>query len=131
MLLAKELQKDIPAVEAIPNPSACITDGMSMVQRLKGDHKTFAEIADAVMTTILREGATSKRVDVAFEVYRKMSIENTEREKRGGYQEMSAEIYSQITKYNNRESIYQTLRIKSSLLELSLMKGRKRGSGKD
>ena len=58
---------------------------MSMVQRLKGDHKTFAEIADPVMTTILREGPTSKRVDVAFDVYRKMSIENTQREKRGGY----------------------------------------------
>ena len=47
--LAKELQKDVPAIEAIPQPSACIIDGMAMVQRLKGDHKTFAEIADALM----------------------------------------------------------------------------------
>ena len=83
--LAKELQKDIPAVEAIPNPSACIIEGMSMVQRLKGDHKTFAEIADALMTMILREGATSKRIDVVFDVYRETSIKDTEREKRGGY----------------------------------------------
>ena len=34
---------------------------------------------------ILREGATSKRIDVVFNVFREASIENTEREKRGGY----------------------------------------------
>ena len=34
---------------------------------------------------ILREGATSKRIDVVFDVYRETSIKNTEREKRGGY----------------------------------------------
>ena len=56
-----------------------------MVQRLKGDHKTFAEIADVLMAMILREGATSKRIDVVFDVYRETSIKNTEREKRGGY----------------------------------------------
>ena len=83
--LAKELQKDIPAVEAIPQPSACIIDGMAMVQRLKGDHMTFADIADALMAMVLREGAAGKRIDVVFDVYREMSIKNTEREKRGGY----------------------------------------------
>ena len=85
--LAKELQKDVPAIEAIPQPSACIIDGMAMVQRLKGDHKTFAEIADALMAIYmtLQRGATSKRIDVVFDVYRETSIKNTEREKRGGY----------------------------------------------
>ena len=83
--LAKELHKDIPSVEAIPNPSACIIDGMSMVQRLKGDHKTFAEIADVLMAMILREGATSKRIDVVFDVYRSRNVdkEHREREERG------------------------------------------------
>ena len=52
-----------------------------MVQRLKGDHKTFAEIADVLMSMILREGATSKRIDVVFDVYRETSIKNTERER--------------------------------------------------
>ena len=37
------------------------------------------------MSMILREGATSKRIDVVFDVYRETSIKNTEREKRGGY----------------------------------------------
>ena len=56
-----------------------------MVQRLKGDHKTFAEIADVLMAMILREGATSKRIDVVFDVYRSRNVdkEHREREERG------------------------------------------------
>ena len=46
---------------------------------------SFAEIADVLMTMIMREGATSRRIDVVFDVYREISIKNTEREKRGGY----------------------------------------------
>ena len=103
-----------------------------MVQRLKGDHKTFAEIADVLMSMILREGATSKRIDVVFDVYRETSIKNTERERReGDTRESSTEIYSQITEYNNGGSSYRTLRTRSSWLELSLKNGRRRGSGKD
>ncbi|KAK3749597.1 hypothetical protein QZH41_002778 [Actinostola sp. cb2023] len=45
--LAKELQRNVPAVDIIPLPSATIIDGMALVQRLKGDHKTFSEVGDA------------------------------------------------------------------------------------
>ena len=44
--LAKELQKDAQAVESLLPRSACIIDGMAMVQRLKGDQKTFKEITE-------------------------------------------------------------------------------------
>ena len=40
-VLAKELQKNVPAAQEIPQPSACIIDGIVLVQRLKGDHKKF------------------------------------------------------------------------------------------
>ncbi|KAK3735047.1 hypothetical protein QZH41_001743 [Actinostola sp. cb2023] len=33
--LAKELQKNVPAADIIPEPSACIIDGIALVQRLK------------------------------------------------------------------------------------------------
>ena len=52
------------------------------MQRLKGDGNTFAEIADALMAMVLR-GASSKQIDVVFDVYRERSIKNTERERRG------------------------------------------------
>ena len=81
--LAKDLQKDVPAAELISPSSACIIDGMALVQRLKGDGNTFAEIADALMAMVLREGASSKQIDVVFDVYRETSIKNTERERPG------------------------------------------------
>ena len=62
-----------------------------------------------------RVSATSKRIDVVFDVYREKSFKNTQREKRGDTRESSTEIYSQMTEYNNGG----TLRIRSSWLELS------------
>lgn len=76
--LAKELQKNVPEVESMQQ-SACIIDGMAMVQKVKGDLKTFADIADSVLTMALREGFSSARIDVVFDVYREISIKNIER----------------------------------------------------
>ena len=81
--LAKDLQKDVPAAELIPPSSACIIDRVALVQRIKGDGNTFAEIADGLMAMVLREGASSKQIDVVFDVYIEKSIKNTERERRG------------------------------------------------
>ena len=81
--LAKELQKGLEAVENLPSRSACIIDGMAMVQRLNGDHKTFREVADLLLSMVLREGASSSRIDVVFDDYREITIKNAEREKRG------------------------------------------------
>ena len=81
--LARELQKNVPAAEEIPQPSVCIIDGMVLVQRLKGDHKKFSDVADSSFGMVLHEGASSKRIDVVFDVYRENSIKNTEREHRG------------------------------------------------
>ena len=80
---------------------------------------------------ILREGATNKRIDVVFDVYREASIKTQRENKEGDTRESSTEIFSQITEYNNGGRSYRTLRIRSSWLELSLKNGRKRGSGKD
>lgn len=77
--LAKELQKNTLEVETIPLQSACIIDGMAMVQKLRGDHKSFADVADTLLTMALREGFRSSRIDVVFDVYREISIKNIER----------------------------------------------------
>ena len=44
--LAKELQKNVPAAEQIPQPSSCV-DGMVLVQKLKGDHQTFLVLSSS------------------------------------------------------------------------------------
>ena len=81
--LAKELQKNVPAADSIPQPSACIVDGMALVQRVKGNHKKFGDIAESLLDMVLHEGATFNRIGVVFDVYREPSIKNIERELRG------------------------------------------------
>ena len=85
--LAKELQKDAPAVERLLPRSACIIDGMAMVQRLKGDQKTFKEITEMLLAMALREGGSSTRIDLVFDNYREISRKNLERERRGAEDE--------------------------------------------
>ena len=67
----------------IPQPSVRIIDGMAMVQKIRGDQKTLAEVADDMLSMVLHEGTDSPRIDVVFDVYRDSSIKNAEREKRG------------------------------------------------
>ena len=52
--LEKELQKSVPAADVIPQPSACVIYALALVQRLKGDHKTFAEVADSLLGLALQ-----------------------------------------------------------------------------
>ena len=54
-----------------------------MVQKIREDQKTFAEVADDMLSMVLHEGTDSQRIDVVFNVYRDSSIKNAEREKRG------------------------------------------------
>ena len=74
--LAKELQKNVQAVDSIPQPSACVSDGMALVQRLKGDLKTFSAVVETLLCRLLSKGGSSDRIDVVFDDY-------AEREKRG------------------------------------------------
>ena len=66
-------------VEAIRTPSTCITDGMG----LYGNNKTFAQLAEFVLSMVLYVGVPSGRVDVVFDAYRQPSIKDSERLNRG------------------------------------------------
>lgn len=80
--LAKELQKNVPAAEQIPQPSACVIPGMVLVQKLKGENNTFSDVADFLLRMVLHEGASSKRIDVILDVYGEISIKNAKRRQR-------------------------------------------------
>ena len=56
---------------------------MALVQRLKGAQKTFAEIAEFLLSMAFNEGTLSDRIDVLFDDYRDDSIKNAERESGG------------------------------------------------
>ena len=47
--LARELEKSVASAEVIPKPSTTIINGMSLVQKMKGNDKTFAQLAGADM----------------------------------------------------------------------------------
>ena len=51
--LAKELQKGVLFADVIPQPSSCMIDAMALLQRLNGDHKTFAEKAESLLCLVL------------------------------------------------------------------------------
>ena len=54
-----------------------------IVQRLKGGKKTFAEIAESLLSMALNEGTSSDRIDVVFDGCQDDSIKSAERENRG------------------------------------------------
>ena len=67
----------------MPKDAVCLIDGMAIVQKLKGSHKTFADVAHALLSIILNEGAESSRIDVVFVVNQEQSIKKVERSRRG------------------------------------------------
>jgi len=77
--LARELEKNVSPAEVIPQPSATIIDGMSLVQKMKGNDQTFSQLAESVMLMVLHEGTQSQRSDVVFDVYKETSIKDAER----------------------------------------------------
>lgn len=78
--LASLLQKNVQVCEDVPVNSAAIIDGMSLVQRLKGDQLTFGDIAMTVLSMAMKEGVRCNRIDVIFDTYKELSIKNSERQ---------------------------------------------------
>ena len=69
--------------EEAPVNSAAVIDGMSLVQRLKGDQLTFEDVAITVLSVAMKEGVSCNRIDVVFDTYKELSIKNSERQLRG------------------------------------------------
>ena len=48
------------------------------MQQMKGDDKTFAQLAESALAKVLHEGAKNKQIDVVFDVYKEKRKEPTE-----------------------------------------------------
>jgi hypothetical protein len=77
--LARKLETNAHPAENIPGPSACIIDGMGIMQKVKGDNLTFEELSDQLLASVLRLSGGSSRIDVVFDVYLELSIKEAER----------------------------------------------------
>ena len=56
---------------------------MGLVQRMNGNNKIFAQLAESVLSMVMYVGVQNGRVDVVFDAYRQPSIKYSERLNRG------------------------------------------------
>ena len=83
--LSRRLRNDLSPAETLPSDSACIIDGMAIVQKVMAGitNATFGEASKTIFSSILKEGRDNIRIDVVFDVYKENSIKNAERVQRG------------------------------------------------
>ena len=55
-VLARVLEKLIFPAEVIPVPSGTIIDGIGLIQRMTGNDKTFSQLAEPALSSILQVG---------------------------------------------------------------------------
>jgi len=125
--LATTLQRNVTAVEQLPENCASVVDGIGLVQRVKGDQATFADIATTVFSMVLDEGDKSNRIDVVFDTYRENSIKNSERLLRGeecGHQ-LQAIVGTQIVR--QWRSFLTRVKNKNSLISFIVREWMKAG----
>jgi len=77
--LMKNVADAVPVVESFSGRSACVINGMSIVQKLDGNQWTFHDVAKTLLKRVLQEAGKSDRVDIVFDVYRDVSIKDAER----------------------------------------------------
>ena len=46
--LERHIEDRVSSAESIPSPSACIIDGMSLVNKTSGDNRPFGDIAESI-----------------------------------------------------------------------------------
>ena len=69
VLFGKKVRKVQASVETISRNSACVIDGMALVQRLDGSNMSFMDVSDSIPKKAEILGSTSHRIDVVFDVY--------------------------------------------------------------
>ena len=85
--LSAKIQKVVPSPDRIPANSASIIDGMSLVQKVRGNEATFGDITKSIISMALGVSGSCSRVDIVFDTYKTNSIKSIERAQRGEDQE--------------------------------------------
>ena len=68
-VLAHHSQKGAALAQCIPDKSATVIDGMSLVQKVGQNHGTFGEIVAVIHSMVLKVGSYSSRIDIVFDTY--------------------------------------------------------------
>lgn len=76
---------------------------MAIVQRLRGDQKTFAVVAETLLCRVLNEGGPSDKIYVVFDDYRDESIKMLSGRTEVKDKEVNTAIFKPITRLNSGE----------------------------
>ena len=60
--LARHVERRVAPAESIPLPPACIIDGMSLVNKIRGDNRTFEDIVESIYMIAIQSGNASSSV---------------------------------------------------------------------
>ena len=74
--IARHIERRVAPAEFIPLSSACIIDGMSLVNKIRGDNRTFEDIGESIFLIAIQSGNANSRKDIVFDVYKDKSIKN-------------------------------------------------------
>ena len=92
--LARNIESRVAPAISILLPSACIVGGMSLINKISGDNRTFGDIAKSIFMIAIQSGNVSSRIDIVFDVYKGNSIKTAERG--GGGREAPCLVHGSI-----------------------------------
>ena len=82
-VLSKRLEEKVSATKSVSVPSLTIIDGISLIHKLPGENRTFAEVSDHLFSLVLQAAGSSQGVDIVFDVYKDQLKKDAERLSRG------------------------------------------------
>ena len=80
--IERHIERRLAPAKSIPLPTACIIDGMRLVNKIHGDKRTIGDIAKSIFQIAIQSGNVSSLKDIGFDVYKYNSIKTTECEDR-------------------------------------------------
>ena len=92
--LAKLLEDGVEILPNLPNASAVIVDAMALLQTLPRIPDRFIDLADLILSTVIKQAGEARRIDFVADQYPIVSIKNIEREKRGRSGQLAVQIRS-------------------------------------
>ena len=92
--LAKLLEDGVEILPNLPNASAVIIDAMALLQTLPRIPDRFIDLADLILSAVIKQAGEARRLDFVADQYPSISIKNIEREKRGRSGQLSVQIIS-------------------------------------
>ena len=92
--VAKLLEDGVEILPNLPSASAVIVDAMALLQTLPTIPDRFIDLADLILSAVIKRAREARRIDFVADQYPSVSIKSIEREKRGRSGQLVVQIRS-------------------------------------